>query len=118
MESDPQKLVKSVLKTPMQKKVWDAMAVAVKKAFEQSAKAEDKAALPLCVHDIFAALYNDWSGGDMSRVLETIGTEMSVEDFVVAAHGILSGNVWRRGREAGGRRATEGNIKTTTAYMA
>jgi hypothetical protein len=56
-ESDPQKLVKSVLKTASQKRVWEATTLAVKKAFEQSAKAEDKTAMPLCVHDIVAALY-------------------------------------------------------------
>ena len=56
-ESDPQKLVKSVLKTASQKRVWEATTLAVKRTFEQSAKEDDKAAMPVCLHDIVAALY-------------------------------------------------------------
>jgi hypothetical protein len=81
-ESDPQKLVKSVLKTAVQKRVWEATAAAVRKVSDD---ADD-----LGLHEIVAALYTDWSTGDMSHVADAGGPEISPEEFVVAAHATLS----------------------------
>ena len=40
-------------------------------------------------------LHSDWSSGDLSsvRALEFTGAEISADEFVIAAHAILSGNI-------------------------
>eukprot|EP00802_Teleaulax_amphioxeia_P003249 Tamp_03252.p1 GENE.Tamp_03252~~Tamp_03252.p1 ORF type:complete len:1069 (-),score=328.91 Tamp_03252:626-3757(-) len=89
-ESDPSKMVKSLLKGPVQKKIWEATSIFIKRHAESVAKSEDKAVAPVTVHDVAAGLYGDWSSGDVVRIAETVGTDISIQEFVSTAHSILS----------------------------
>jgi hypothetical protein len=89
--SDPFKIVKTVLKSAVQKKIWEATSAYTKRTAEGvAAKSEDKTVTPVTVHDVAAALYGDWSSGDVLRVAETVGNDISVEEYVSAAHCTLS----------------------------
>ena len=88
--NDPLNIAKSVLKTAVQKKVWEATTVWVKRSFEVAARAEERPVSPVTVPDIAAALYADWNSGDASRVADTVGTEIRIEEYVSAAHLTLS----------------------------
>jgi len=89
-ESDPSKMVKSLLKGPVQKKIWEATSIFIKRHAESVAKSEDKAVAPVTVHDVAAGLYGDWSSGDVVRIAETVGTDISIQEFVSTAHSTLS----------------------------
>ena len=85
-ENDPQKIVRTVLKTAVQKKIWEATTLHVKR----TAEAEDKPVAPITMQDVAAALYADWSSGDVVRIADTVGSDIPIHDFVSAAHATLS----------------------------
>lgn len=89
--SDPFKIVKTVLKSVVQKKIWEATSAYTKRTAEGvAAKSEDKTMTPVTVHDVAAALYGDWSSGDVVRVAETVGNDISIQEYVRVAHWTLT----------------------------
>ena len=57
-----------------------------------AAKAEDKPTPPVTVHDVAAALYADWSSGDLTRFWDKMDTEHDtpMHELVSSAHPTLS----------------------------